>query len=133
MVLSGALDGNGQECGTLLIAFPKPRVSGRMIHEDARAERIPRRGGEAAYRDDYDKAFGVKPSDPSRPIPVQPVPSTKRPEQVAYGKLTHEDILRARLEGKIDTATMESMLTHLDSELSPQPVPKSREPMSYYG
>ena len=81
-----------------------------------------------------EKAFNVKPTEPSRPIPAQPAaPVTNGPEQVAYGKLTHEDILRARLEGKIDTATMESMLTHLDGEPAPQIVPKVRDAMLYYG
>lgn len=88
---------------------------------------------EKAYRDDYEKAFGVKPPEPSRPIPAQPAAPMRSPEQIAYGKLTHEDILRARLEGKIDTATMEAMLAHLDGEPIPHAVPKVRDAMSYYG
>jgi len=98
-------------------------TTGRYVHHT-----------EKAYKDDYDKAFGVKPAEPARPIPVQPVaPVSKGSEQIAYGKLTHEDILRARLEGKIDTATMEAMLAHLDGEPVPQTVPKVREAMPYVG
>jgi hypothetical protein len=89
---------------------------------------------EKAYRDDYEKAFGVKPADPARPIPVQPaMPAPQGSEQVAYAHLTHEDVLRARLEGKIDTSTMESMLAHLDGDAIPQAIPKVRDTVSYYG
>jgi len=67
-------------------------------------------------------------------IPVQPaMPAPLGSEQVAYAHLTHEDVLRARLEGKIDTPTMESMLAHLDGDTIPQAVPKIRDTVSYYG
>jgi len=98
-------------------------TTGRYVHHT-----------EKAYRDDYEKAFGVKPVEPAQPIPVRPVaPASKGSEQIAYGKLTHEDILRARLEGKIDTSTMESMLAHLDGDAIPQAIPKVRDTVSYYG
>ena len=98
-------------------------TTGRYVHHT-----------EKAYRDDYEKAFGVKPDEPARPIPAQPaVPASKGSEQVGYARLTHEDILRARLEGRIDTPTMESILAHLDGESVSQTVPKSRDALTYYG
>ena len=87
-------------------------TTGRYVHHT-----------EKALRNDYEKAFGVKVSiEPNRPIPAQPTPRSS--EQVAYAHLTHEDVLRARLEGKIDTPTMESVLAHLDGSAVPQIVPK---------
>ena len=70
----------------------------------------------------------------ARQIPAQSAaPASKGSEQIAYGRLTHEEILRARFEGKIDTATTESILAHLDGEPIPQTVPKARDAMPYYG
>lgn len=98
-------------------------TTGRYVHHT-----------EKAYKDDYEKAFGVKPAESTSPIPAQSATLvSKGSEQVAYGKLTHEDILRARLEGKIDTDTMESMLARLDGEAIPQRIPKARETVNYYG
>jgi len=80
-------------------------------------------------RDSFDRVFSEEqPKEPVKPNPMQPVaPSAKGSEQIAYARLTHEDVLRARLEGKIDTPTMESMLAHLEGVTTTQ-IPKTEKP-----
>jgi integrase/recombinase XerD len=72
---------------------------------------------------------------PMRPIPPDPAPMPAKPSDLAYaapGALTHEDILRARLEGKIDTVTMESMLAHMDQGPAEQAPKISKVPALGY-
>jgi len=87
---------------------------------------------EKSVRDSYDSVMDARPrQEPVRPIPAQPV--QRGSEQVAYARLTHEDVLRARLEGKIDTPTMEAILGHLDAPSIPNSTPKARDNLPYFG
>jgi len=81
---------------------------------------------EKAVRTAYDSVFTPeKPQGPARLIPAQPISAKAQDVAYAAPKLTHEDVLRARLEGKIDTSTMEAMLAHLEG-MTMTPIPKAQ-------